>query len=69
MTGQAFFTVMQIFFSLAPVLVYVIAGYLLSWTLYKARAVLRVRERVRPSSRGRPGVVRAAAGGVCGCRG
>lgn len=29
MTGQAFFTVMQIFFSLAPVLVYVIAGYLL----------------------------------------
>ncbi len=30
MTGQAFFTVMQIFFSLTPVLVYVIAGYLLT---------------------------------------
>ncbi len=30
MTGQAFFTVMQIFFSVAPVAVYLIAGYLLT---------------------------------------
>ena len=30
MTGQAFFTVMQIFFSIAPVAVYLIAGYLLT---------------------------------------
>ena len=30
MTGQSFFTVMQIFFSLAPVLIYVISGYLLT---------------------------------------
>ena len=30
MTGQAFFTMMQIFFSLTPIVVYVIAGYLLS---------------------------------------
>lgn len=30
MTGQAFFTFMQIFFSLSPVIIYVIAGYLLS---------------------------------------
>ena len=32
MTGQAFFTVVQIFFSLAPVAIYVIAGYLISGT-------------------------------------
>ena len=30
MTGQSFFTMMQIFFSLAPVAVYVIAGYMLT---------------------------------------
>lgn len=30
MTGQAFFTVMQIFFSVSPVMIYVIAGYVLS---------------------------------------
>ena len=30
MTGQAFFTVMQIFFSISPVMIYVIAGYVLS---------------------------------------
>ena len=30
MTGQSFFTMMQIFFSLAPVVVYVIAGYMLT---------------------------------------
>ena len=30
MTGQSFFTTMQIFFSLSPVAIYVIAGYLLS---------------------------------------
>lgn len=30
MTGQAFFAAMQIFFSIAPVIVYVIAGYMLS---------------------------------------
>ena len=30
MTGQSFFTAMQIFFSLAPVVVYVIAGYMLT---------------------------------------
>ena len=30
MTGQSFFTVMQIFFSLSPVAIYVIAGYLLT---------------------------------------
>ena len=30
MTGQAFFTIMQIFFSIAPVAVYLIAGYLLT---------------------------------------
>ena len=30
MTGQSFFTTMQIFFSLSPVVIYVIAGYLLS---------------------------------------
>ena len=30
MTGQSFFTLMQIFFSLAPVVVYVIAGYMLT---------------------------------------
>lgn len=32
MTGQAFFAAMQIFFSIAPVIVYVIAGYMLSGT-------------------------------------
>ena len=32
MTGQSFFTVMQIFFSLAPVVVYVISGYLIAGT-------------------------------------
>lgn len=32
MTGQAFFTVMQIFFSVSPVMIYVIAGYVLSGT-------------------------------------
>ena len=32
MTGQSFFTVMQVFFSLAPVVVYVISGYLISGT-------------------------------------
>ena len=32
MTGQAFFTVVQIFFSLAPVGIYVLAGYLISGT-------------------------------------
>lgn len=30
MTGQAFFTMMQIFFTLTPIVVYVISGYLLS---------------------------------------
>ena len=30
MTGQSFFTLMQIFFSLAPVVVYVLAGYMLT---------------------------------------
>ena len=30
MTGQSFFTVMQIFFSLSPVAIYVIAGYLVT---------------------------------------
>ena len=30
MTGQSFFTTMQIFFSLAPVVVYVVAGYMLT---------------------------------------
>ena len=30
MTGQSFFTVMQVFFSLSPVAIYVIAGYLLT---------------------------------------
>ena len=30
MTGRAFFTLVQIFFSLTPVIIYVIAGYLLS---------------------------------------
>lgn len=30
MTGQSFFTVMQIFFSLAPVVVYLISGYLIA---------------------------------------
>ena len=30
MTGQAFFTAMQIFFSLAPVAVYILAGYMLT---------------------------------------
>ena len=30
MTGQSFFSMMQIFFSLAPVVVYVIAGYMLT---------------------------------------
>ena len=30
MTGQSFFAVMQIFFSIAPVVVYVISGYLLT---------------------------------------
>ena len=30
MTGQTFFTLVQIFFSLAPVLIYVLAGYLLA---------------------------------------
>ena len=30
MTGQAFFTIMQIFFSISPVMIYVIAGYVLS---------------------------------------
>ena len=30
MTGQAFFTIMQIFFSVSPVMIYVIAGYVLS---------------------------------------
>ena len=30
MTGQSFFTMMQIFFSLAPVVVYVLAGYMLT---------------------------------------
>lgn len=33
MTGQSFFTVMQIFFSLSPVAIYVIAGYLLTGSL------------------------------------
>ena len=33
MTGQSFFTLMQIFFSLAPVAIYVIAGYLLTGSL------------------------------------
>ena len=33
MTGQAFFTLMQIFFSLAPVVVYVLAGYMLTGSL------------------------------------
>ena len=33
MTGQSFFTAMQIFFSLAPVVVYVIAGYMLTGNL------------------------------------
>ena len=32
MTGQSFFTMIQIFFSLAPVATYVLAGYLLSGT-------------------------------------
>ena len=32
MTGQSFFTVMQIFFSLAPVVVYLISGYLIAGT-------------------------------------
>ena len=32
MTGQAFFTVVQIFFSLVPVAVYLLAGYLISGT-------------------------------------
>ena len=32
MTGQAFFTMVQIFFSLAPVAIYVLAGYLISGT-------------------------------------
>ena len=32
MTGQAFFTVVQIFFSLAPVGIYLVAGYLISGT-------------------------------------
>ena len=32
MTGQSFFTVMQIFFSLAPVAVYLISGYLIAGT-------------------------------------
>ena len=32
MTGQSFFTAMQIFFSLAPVVVYVIAGYMIAGT-------------------------------------
>ena len=32
MTGQSFFTVMQIFFSLAPVVVYLISGYLIDGT-------------------------------------
>ena len=30
MTGQAFFTVMQVFFSLSPVVIFVVAGYLLT---------------------------------------
>ena len=30
MTGQSFFTLMQIFFSIAPVVVYVLAGYMLT---------------------------------------
>ena len=30
MTGRAFFTIVQVFFSLTPVLIYLIAGYLLS---------------------------------------
>ncbi len=30
MTGQSFFTLMQIFFSLAPIVVYVLAGYMLT---------------------------------------
>ena len=32
MTGQSFFTVMQVFFSLAPVVVYLISGYLIAGT-------------------------------------
>jgi len=32
MTGQSFFTVMQIFFSVAPVVVYLISGYLIAGT-------------------------------------
>lgn len=32
MTGQAFFTIVQIFFSLVPVAVYLLAGYLISGT-------------------------------------
>ena len=30
MTGQSFFTLMQIFFSVSPVAIYLLAGYLLS---------------------------------------
>lgn len=30
MTGQSFFTVMQIFFSVSPVIIYILSGYLLS---------------------------------------
>ena len=32
MTGQSFFTVMQIFFSVAPVVIYLISGYLIAGT-------------------------------------